>query len=74
MDGAGTMDYVIELVVNVLPNVLRYQIVDALENPIKQRVQATLDEIDVEKLVEEHLPMVDEMNMVPDEKSSAADD
>lgn len=32
-DGAGTMDYIIEAGVNILPNLLRYQIMDALENP-----------------------------------------
>jgi len=61
VDGAGTMDYVIELVVNVLPNLLRYQIVDAIEGPLKAKIQEVLDDIDVEKLVQEKLPQIDEM-------------
>ncbi|XP_034472719.1 uncharacterized protein LOC117780343 isoform X1 [Drosophila innubila] len=47
-DGAGTLDYVMEFAVNVLPNLLRYQIMDAIENPIKQRVQEKFNAIDVE--------------------------
>lgn len=47
-DGAGTLDYIMEFVVNVLPNLLRYQIMDAIENPIKQRIQEKLNTIDVE--------------------------
>lgn len=61
VDGAGTADYIMEFVVNIIPNLLRYQIVDAIENPLKQRIQAILDQIDVEKLVEENLPQVDEL-------------
>lgn len=52
-DGAGTLDYVLELVVNILPNLLRYQIMDALENPIKSRIQDMMDKIDVEKVLKE---------------------
>ncbi|PSN43110.1 hypothetical protein C0J52_10472 [Blattella germanica] len=59
MDGAGTMDYVVEFLVNVLPNVLRYQIVNAIEGPLKIRVQEIMDSVDVEELIEEHLPELD---------------
>ncbi|XP_030373338.1 uncharacterized protein LOC115623229 isoform X2 [Scaptodrosophila lebanonensis] len=52
-DGAGTMDYVLEFAVNMLPNLLRYQIMDALENPIKQRVQEKFNTIDVEQAIKE---------------------
>ncbi|XP_063695478.1 uncharacterized protein LOC134826900 [Culicoides brevitarsis] len=52
-DGAGTLDYVLELVVNILPNLLRYQIMDALENPIRSRIQDEMDKIDVEKVLKE---------------------
>jgi len=64
VDGTGTFDYVAEAVVNILPNILRYQIVDALENPIKQRVQAMLNDLDIEKSIQDQLPMIDELNSV----------
>jgi hypothetical protein len=63
MDGAGTLDYVIEFVVNVLPNVLRYQIVNAIEGPIKTRVQDVMDSIDVEEMIEEKLPQLDKVKL-----------
>ena len=59
MDGAGTFDYVIEFVVNILPNLLRYQIVNAIEGPLKVRVQEIMDSVDIEELIEEHLPELD---------------
>lgn len=52
-DGAGTLDYVLEVIVNILPNLLRYQIMDALENPIRMRIQDVLNKIDVEKILKE---------------------
>ncbi|XP_068145990.1 uncharacterized protein [Drosophila tropicalis] len=52
-DGAGTIDYVMEFVVNVLPNLLRYQIMDAIENPIKQRVQEKFNTINVEEAIKQ---------------------
>lgn len=54
-DGAGTLDYVLEFVVNILPNLLRYQIMDALENPIKSRIQDMMDKVDVEKVLKEKI-------------------
>ncbi|XP_017004153.2 uncharacterized protein [Drosophila takahashii] len=50
-DGAGTLDYIMEFAVNVIPNLLRYQIMDAIENPIKQRVQEKFNSIDVEEVI-----------------------
>nr|XP_017105689.2 uncharacterized protein LOC108131351 [Drosophila bipectinata] len=50
-DGAGTLDYIMEFVVNVLPNLLRYQIMDAIENPVKQRIQEQFNNIDVEQAI-----------------------
>ncbi|KAH8378493.1 hypothetical protein KR093_011663, partial [Drosophila rubida] len=52
-NGAGTMDYILEFTVNVLPNLLRYQIMDAIENPIRQRVQEKLNDIDIELAIKE---------------------
>ncbi|CAG9107173.1 hypothetical protein JYU34_011201 [Plutella xylostella] len=54
-DGAGTLDYVIEFVVNVLPNLLRYQIMDAVEGPVKEKVQQELNKINVEEIIKEEL-------------------
>lgn len=54
-DGAGTLDYIIEAVVNILPNLLRYQIMDALENPAKARIQEEMNKIDVEKLLKKKI-------------------
>lgn len=47
------MDYITEFLVNILPNLLRYQIMDALENPAKVRIQQMMNKIDVEKIVKE---------------------
>ncbi|KAL7741109.1 hypothetical protein ACLKA6_018142 [Drosophila palustris] len=52
-DGAGTLDYIMEFAVNVLPNLLRYQIMDAIENPAKQRIQEQFNTIDVELAVKQ---------------------
>ncbi|KAG5680013.1 hypothetical protein PVAND_009546 [Polypedilum vanderplanki] len=54
-NGLGTFDYVIELFVNVLPNLLRYQIVDAIEKPIVNKLQTIVNRIDIEDLVKELL-------------------
>lgn len=53
-DGAGTLDYIMEFAVNVLPNLLRYQIMDALENPIKTRIQEKFNSIDVEQTIKDN--------------------
>lgn len=59
-DGAGIADYAIELMINVLPNLLRYQIMDALETPIKMRIQEVLNTVNVEQTIKEQLPKLDE--------------
>ncbi|XP_063995360.1 uncharacterized protein LOC135172860 [Diachasmimorpha longicaudata] len=58
--GAGTLDYLMEAGINVLPNLLRYQIMDAIEGPIKKRLQDELDKVDVEKLIHEKIPEIEE--------------
>lgn len=60
-NGAGTLDYVIEFVVNILPNLLRYQIMDALESPIKERMQQELNKVNVEDMIKQELPKVDQI-------------
>lgn len=51
----GTFDYAIELFINVLPNLLRYQIMDAIEKPIINKIQEYANRIDVEMLVKDLL-------------------
>ncbi|ALC38895.1 CG3246 [Drosophila busckii] len=52
-DGAGTLDYVMEFGVNVLPNLLRYQIMDAIEGPLMQRGQELFNNIDSEQFIKD---------------------
>lgn len=72
-NGAGTVDYVIEFVVNVLPNLLRYQIMDAIEGPVKEKVQLELDKINVEEMITQKLPEIDQMQMQNVKLSSLID-
>ncbi|CAG9768950.1 unnamed protein product [Ceutorhynchus assimilis] len=58
-DGLGTIDYIIEFAVNVVPNLLRYQIMDAIEKPIKLKIQEELDKVDVEELIKENAAKLD---------------
>ncbi|XP_003708008.1 uncharacterized protein LOC100880845 [Megachile rotundata] len=58
--GAGTIDYLLEASINVLPNLLRYQIMDAIEGPLKRRIQVELNKINVEKLIYEKIPNIEE--------------
>lgn len=60
-DGAGTIDYIFEFFINVLPNLLRYQIMDALENPVKVKIQEELDKINVERFIKNNIPNIDKM-------------
>lgn len=61
MDGTGSLDYVIEMVVNQLPDLIRHIIVDALEEPIRNKVQSILNEINLKELVESKLPELDQL-------------
>ncbi|CAL7946503.1 unnamed protein product [Xylocopa violacea] len=72
--GAGTIDYLLEASVNILPNLLRYQIMDAIERPLKRRLQVELNKIDVEKLICEKIPDIEEQaryiqGLVPSEET-----
>ncbi|KYN06157.1 PREDICTED: uncharacterized protein LOC108783225 [Cyphomyrmex costatus] len=58
--GARTLDYLVEASVNILPNLLRYQIMDAIEGPLKRRIQEELDKVDMEKLIDEKIPVIEE--------------
>lgn len=59
MDGSGLPDYIAEFAVNVVPNILRYQIVQAAEMPIKRKIQEVLDNTDIEQAILEKLPIID---------------
>ncbi|KAK9497336.1 hypothetical protein O3M35_004674 [Rhynocoris fuscipes] len=61
MNGLGTLDYILELLANVVPNILRYQILDAVEGLLLRRIQDTLDLVDIEKEIEAHLSKLDDM-------------
>lgn len=50
-NGIGTGDYILEVVVNIVSNLLRCQIIDALEVPLKKRIQKELDAIDLEEFI-----------------------
>ena len=52
-NGLGTVDYLVEFFINVVPNLLRYQITDALEKPLMKKIQEFTDQIDVEKFAKE---------------------
>lgn len=60
-DGAGTLDYAVEFVINVLPNLLRYQIMDALENPAKTRIQDEMNKINVERMIVDNIPALEKL-------------
>lgn len=60
-DGAGTIDYVIELAINILPNLLRNQITAAFEDLIRLKIQKELDEVNVENILEDFLPILDKI-------------
>lgn len=57
-DGAGTFDYVIEFLINIIPNILRYQLMDALENPVKAKIQDEMNKINVENLIKSNVEKV----------------
>lgn len=38
----------------------RYQIMDAIEGPLKRRIQQELDKVDTEKLIDEKIPVIEE--------------
>lgn len=67
-DGLGTIDYAIEFGINILPNLLRYQIMDALEKPIKIKLQEALNQMNVEQIVKENADKLDNMNSLDEFK------
>lgn len=60
-DGTGTLDYVLELLANILPNILRYQIIHTLQDPIRLKLQQELNGINIEEEIINKLPEIDRM-------------
>lgn len=54
-DGAGTLDYIVEAIFNILPNAFRKQIIDSLEYPVCKAIEDELKKIDLEAMIEEVL-------------------
>lgn len=54
-DGAGPVDYILEFAVNLVPNLLRYQIVEALKWPLSNKIQEELDKINLEETIKQEL-------------------
>lgn len=44
----------------LFPVYYRYQIMDAIEGPLKRRIQEELNNVDVEKLIDEKIPVIEE--------------
>lgn len=56
LDGKGRLDYLLETALDLLPQMFRYIIIDALEEPIKMAIQKqVLDKLNVEQLFDNNL-------------------
>nr|XP_026485028.1 uncharacterized protein LOC113392701 [Vanessa tameamea] len=60
-DGTGTLDYIIELSANILPTLLRYQLIEAMETPIRWLVQHKIDNLNLEEVIINELPKIDQL-------------
>lgn len=59
MDRNGNFDYIVEMVVKMLPRMLRYIIIDALEEPLKIKIQKEiLNKISIDQVFEECIPAI----------------
>lgn len=64
-DGAGTIDYILEFVVNIVPNLLRYHIVDALGWHLRNKIQEELDKMNVEETIKQvFLPKLNKIEKI----------
>lgn len=62
LDGAGKLDYFVQLGMEFLPQMLRYIIIDNLEEPIKQKIQTeVLDKLDVNQIVQDQLGLFESL-------------
>lgn len=60
-DRAEPVDFMVESALNTLPDLVRHVVVDALEEPVRIKVQTLLDEVQVDKYIEERLPDLDRL-------------
>ncbi len=59
--GTGSVDYLIEFAVNFLLNGFRSVVLRTMEKPVTFIIQKELDKIDVEAMIEEQLPKLNEL-------------
>jgi len=52
-DGMGAVDYILEMIFNVVPNMFRQRIAEAAEYPVSQAIEDELKKLNIEELVEE---------------------
>ena len=55
-EGGWYLDYVVQFAANIVPNLLRGVIMDALEYVIQSYAQQYLDEMDLEQIIFDNLP------------------
>ncbi|XP_055609673.1 uncharacterized protein LOC129756710 [Uranotaenia lowii] len=53
--GAGSLDYLLEAAGNILPNLIRSQVMDAIEIPLRGRIREKLSCMNVEQFVKDHV-------------------
>lgn len=59
----GTFQFILysfKLLALSLIYVCRYQIMDAIEGPLRRRIQEELNKVDVEKLIDDKIPEIEE--------------
>ena len=62
LDGGGKLDYLVELGMRFLPQMLRYVIIDALEQPLKEKIQTEiLDKLNLSQLVQDNLGLLESL-------------
>ncbi|KAL3289518.1 hypothetical protein HHI36_022935 [Cryptolaemus montrouzieri] len=61
-DGTGSLDYLVELGINVMPNLIRYQIMDALRQPVKTRIQEAMNQVNIRSLIIENADKINDPN------------
>ncbi|OXA52407.1 hypothetical protein Fcan01_12409 [Folsomia candida] len=54
-DGIGAVDYVLEMIFNVVPNMFRQRIADAAEYPLSQALEDELQKINIESFIDENM-------------------
>lgn len=63
MDSPMSLNLMIEGIINAFPTLIRHIIVDTVEQPLKEKIQEVLNKINVESIVDEHLPRLDSFGL-----------